>query len=162
MATRVPFFVPLFNPLARRLMHSGMPLGPNALLTVRGRKSGVARTTPVAVVAIGGQRWVIGTFGEVNWVRNLRAAGEATLAVGRRSEPVDALELSREQAAGFFREVLRPYVRRTPLGAFVLGKVLGAGDILRDPDGAARSHPVFELKPSPRTGVGAAAESHLG
>lgn len=162
MATHVPFFVPLFNPLARRLMHAGVPLGPNALLTVRGRTSGVPRTTPVAVVAIDGRRWVIGTFGEVNWVRNLRANGDATLAVGRRSERIDARELSREQAATFFREVLRPYVRRTPLGAFVLGKVLGAGDILRDPEDAAQTHPVFELRPSPTTGAGAAAESGSG
>jgi deazaflavin-dependent oxidoreductase (nitroreductase family) len=162
MATSVPFFVPLFNPLARRLMGSGIPLGPNALLTVRGRSSGLPRTTPVAVVAIAGQRWVIGTFGDVNWVRNLRAARQATVSVRRKTEQVDARELNQEQAAGFFKEVLGPYVRRTPLGAFVLGSVLGAKDIIRDPDGAAKSHPVFELRPSPTTVEPAVAESERG
>jgi deazaflavin-dependent oxidoreductase (nitroreductase family) len=162
MAANVPFFVPLFNPLARRLMGSGVPLGPNALLTVRGRSSGMPRTTPVAVVAIAGRRWVIGTFGDVNWVRNLRASGKATLSVGRHTEHVDARELSQGQAAGFFKEILGPYVRRTPLGAFVLGSVLGAKDILRDPDAAASSHPVFELRPSPTSGEPAAAESEAG
>src|SRR2546423_11430149 len=92
--TRVPFFVPLFNPIARRLLGVGIPLGPNALLTVRGRKSGQPRTTPVALVEVGGRRWVIGTFGEVNWVRNLRAAGEASLAVGQRQLQVHAVELT--------------------------------------------------------------------
>src|SRR3989442_6050715 len=58
---RVPFFVPLFNPIARRMLRGGVPLGPNALLTVRGRSSGVDRTTPVAVVAIGGRGWVVAT-----------------------------------------------------------------------------------------------------
>ncbi len=97
--SRVPFYVPLFNPIARRLLRGGMPLGPNALLTVRGRTSGLDRTTPVAVVAIGGRRWVIGTFGEVNWVRNLRAAREATLTINRRPEPVQAIELSPQEAS---------------------------------------------------------------
>ena len=36
----VPAFVSIFNPIASRLLRIGTPLGPNALLTVRGRKSG--------------------------------------------------------------------------------------------------------------------------
>src|SRR5256886_13048823 len=82
----VPFFVPLFNPIARRMLRGGLPLGPNALLTVRGRSSGVDRTTPVAVVAIGGRRWVIATFGDGNLARDLRAAGAATPTVHSRPE----------------------------------------------------------------------------
>src|SRR5712692_3427259 len=140
--SRVPFFVPLFNPIARRLLRGGMPLGPNALLTVRGRTSGLDRTTPVAVVAIGGRRWVIGTFGEVNWVRNLRAAREATLTINRRPEPVQAIELSPQEAAGFFKDVVAPYVARIPLGRFLLGTLLGAKEMLTDPDGAAKRTPV--------------------
>src|SRR6266850_30751 len=91
---RVPGFVSWFSPIAQRMLGSGIPLGPNALITVRGRKSGLDRTTPVALVEIDGKRWVIGTFGETNWVRNLRAAGEATLTIGRRREPVRARELT--------------------------------------------------------------------
>src|SRR2546430_15997883 len=34
------------------------------------------------------------SFGTVNWVRNLRAAGEATLTRGRRTETVSARELT--------------------------------------------------------------------
>ena len=78
---KAPSFVSLFNPLAQRLLRLGRVLGPNALITVRGRKTGEPRTTPVALVDIGGKRWVIGTFGDTNWVRNLRVAGEATLTV---------------------------------------------------------------------------------
>src|ERR1700687_3447784 len=113
--TRVPGFVGWFSPIAMRMLGVGIPLGPNALITVRGRKSGLDRTTPVALIEIGGKRWVIGTFGETQWVQNLRAAGEATLTVGRRRERVGAIELSREAGAGFFRDVLGPYVRRIPL-----------------------------------------------
>src|ERR1700716_3829748 len=115
---RIPGVVPLFNPIARRLMRLGVPLGPNALLSVRGRKSGQARTTPVAVVAVGGRRWVQSPFGEVNWVRNLRAAGEGTLILGRRQEPVRAIALSTDEAAAFFGEVLGPYLRRSVVTRF--------------------------------------------
>src|SRR5437899_9270076 len=115
MATRVePIHVPsvvgLFNPIARRVLKLGALLGPNALITVRGRKTGLPRTTPVALVDLDGRRWVIGTFGETNWVRNLRSAGEATLTVGRRKEEVRANELTGEARVAFFRDTLGPYV----------------------------------------------------
>ena len=145
-STHVPFFVPIFNPIARRLMGVGIPLGPNALLTVRGRKTGTPRTTPVALVEVHGRRWVVGTFGEVNWVRNLRAAGEGTITLGRRQEPVRGVELSPDEAAAFFTEVVGPYVRRLALGGWLIS-LLGAGDILRDPVRAAQGRPVFELTP---------------
>ena len=150
--TRVPFFVPLFNPIARRMLRGGVPLGPNALLTVRGRSSGIDRTTPVAVVAIGGHRWVIATFGDVNWARNLRAVGVATLTVNRRPEAVAARELPQAEAAAFFRDTLTPYVGHVPLGRWILGSMLGAREIFTDPDGAAQHHPVFELGPRPSGG----------
>jgi deazaflavin-dependent oxidoreductase (nitroreductase family) len=146
--TRVPFYVPFFNPVARRLLRVGLPMGPNAILTVRGRTTGQPRSTPVAVVAIDGRRWIIGTFGEVNWVRNLRAAGQATITSNRRSLPVTSVELSPDEAVAFYRDILGPYVRRIPLGLgrFLLGTLLGAGELLSDPEDAAPRHPVFELK----------------
>jgi deazaflavin-dependent oxidoreductase (nitroreductase family) len=147
LAARVPSFVDFFNPVAQRMLGVGIPLGPNALITVSGRKSGLDRTTPVALIEIGGRRWVIGTFGETQWVQNLRAAGKATITVGRRRERVGSIELSREAGAGFFRDVLGPYVRRIPLGLgrWMIGSVLGAKDILQDPVAAGERHPVFEL-----------------
>jgi hypothetical protein len=91
---------------------------------------------------------VIGTFGETNWVRNLRAAGEASLTVGRRSEKVRAIELSPESGSAFFRDVLGPFVKRIPLGLgrLMLGNVLGAKEILDDPTGSGATHPVFEVR----------------
>src|SRR5919108_3041497 len=131
---KAPGFVGLLNPITRRLLKAAPLLGPNALITVRGRKSGVPRTTPVALVEIGGRRWVIGTFGEVNWVRNLREAGKATVTAGRRQEEFAARELTQEEGAAFFREVLTPYVRRLRVGGLLLS-VLGARDVVDDPDG---------------------------
>ena len=103
------------------------------------------RTTGVTLVEVDGRRWVIGTFGETNWVRNLRAAGEATLTVGRRRQEVKALELTPEARTEFFRDVLRPYVGRLRI-APVLLRLLRATEILDDPAAAAEHRPVFELR----------------
>src|ERR1043166_10055050 len=82
-----------FNPITRFLLAPGVPLGPNGLITIRGQRSGLPRTTPVAIIEVSGRRWVWAPFGEVQWVRNLRAAGRATIAVRRRQEAVRATEL---------------------------------------------------------------------
>src|SRR3954451_19678517 len=90
---RVPAWVSIFNRPARFLLRAGVPMGPNALLTIRGRKSGLPRTTPVAIIDHAGRRWVWSPWGEVHWVRNLRAAGTATITVGGKAERVRATEL---------------------------------------------------------------------
>src|SRR6202165_6342329 len=112
--THIPGFVGFFNKLTQRMLGVGVPMGPNALITVSGRTSGEPRTTPVALIEIGGKRWVSSPFGDVNWVRNLRAAGQATLTFGRREELVTAIELSAEERVGFFRDFMGPFVRRIP------------------------------------------------
>jgi len=85
-----PLFIHALNPLIGRLLRLGAPMGPNVLLTVRGRTSGQPRSFPVAVLEHDGHRYVFCPFGEVNWVRNLRANGDATLAIRpapKRSRP---------------------------------------------------------------------------
>src|SRR5947208_9430384 len=100
--SQAPAIVRLSNPLTRRLMGLGLPMGPNVLLTVRGRTSGQLRTAPVAVVEIDRRRYVIGAYGPVHWVRNLRAAGEADIRLRGRSVHVRARELDHAAAVEFF------------------------------------------------------------
>ena len=71
---RVPGFVRVGNAVVMTLTRLGVPLGAMALLTVRGRKSGQPRTTPVAVIEQDGDRYLIAAYGIVDWVRNLRAS----------------------------------------------------------------------------------------
>ena len=71
----VPLSVSIFNPVLKRLLAVGLPMGFNGLVTIRGRKSGLPRTTPVAIIEVSGRRWVWAPWGDVHWVRNLRAAG---------------------------------------------------------------------------------------
>lgn len=144
---QAPGFVRMLDGLVSRLIGGGVPFGPNALLTVRGRKTGEPRTTPVAVVEVDHRRWIQGAFGEVNWVRNLRASGEATLTTGKRHEAVQTTELTKPEAAAFFAGVLGPYIRRLPPPArWILPRILGLTDVLEDPVGAAERHPVFEIR----------------
>ena len=95
--------------LLKALLRAGMPMGPLALLSVRGRKSGKVYTTPVALVQHSHERWLVAAFGEVNWVRNLRAAGAAHLTQGRRTEPIDVVELSMTDAAPILQRFLQAY-----------------------------------------------------
>jgi deazaflavin-dependent oxidoreductase (nitroreductase family) len=141
--TRVPAWVPFFNRIAGRLLAAGVPMGPNALITVRGRRSGLPRTTPVSIVEAAGRRWLIGAFGDVDWVRNLRAAGRATITVRRRTEAVTAAELTPAEAVDFVRDVLAPRARRTRVGSWIVRHVDRID--LDDPVEAARGRPVFEL-----------------
>jgi deazaflavin-dependent oxidoreductase (nitroreductase family) len=115
-AARVPRRVSLFSPILKFLLAAGVPMGFNGLVTIRGRKSGLPRTTPVAIIAVSGRRYVWAPWGEVHWVRNLRAAGRATITVRRRKEEVSATELDPTQRVGFFRDVLGPLARGIPFG----------------------------------------------
>ena len=146
--TQAPALIRYSAPVTRRLLGAGLGMGPNELLTVRGRVSGLPRTAPVAVVELEGRRWVVGTFGEVNWVRNLRAARNAELRVGGRQELVTAVELSHAEATAFFRDVVAAYVDGLPalwrLVARVLVRIV-APEVFTDPARAARHRPVFEL-----------------
>ena len=144
-STHVPSWIPFFNPIARLLLTAGVPMGPNVLITVRGRKSGLPRTTPVTVIENSGRRGLISPFGEVNWVRNLRAAGHATITTGRRKEEVSAIELGPTEAVEFIRDVLAPHARRTRLGAWIV-RNLDKIDF-DNPEEAAKGRPVFELHP---------------
>jgi deazaflavin-dependent oxidoreductase (nitroreductase family) len=84
---------------------------PNLNLTVRGKKSGVERTTPLLCVPDGDTILIAGSyFGGPKmplWVGNLRATGgEARVEYGRETFAVHAKELSGEERAAAWRTML--------------------------------------------------------
>lgn len=101
----------MVNALVRSLLRLGLGPARTYLLTVTGRRSGAPRSTPVTLVEEGGRRWLVAPYGDVAWVRNLRAAGRATLARGGRTESVAVREIKPEEAA----PVLKLYVTRVPI-----------------------------------------------
>ena len=148
--SRAPGLLLRSNGLTRRLLRAGMPMGPNTLMTVRGRTSGEPRTAPVAVAPIDGHRYVIGAYGDVNWVRNLRAASEADIKTPTGIEHVGVHELDYDEAIEFFARTLPTYIAHFPWLGRAFGRLLFAlvaPEIFTDPERAARTRPVFELHP---------------
>jgi deazaflavin-dependent oxidoreductase (nitroreductase family) len=152
-------FLRLLNPLVCRMVSAGVPTGaPNILLTVRGRRSGKARTIPVGMVELDGRRFVQASYGETGWVRNLRAAGEATVTDGDRRVPVRAVELAPDQGGAILRRALEPYRRsrllralfgprfRPPVGVLWRCRIR-VDDTLEEYVAEAGRHPLFELRP---------------
>jgi deazaflavin-dependent oxidoreductase (nitroreductase family) len=149
-ADTAPWFVRAPNRLVRWLLVKGVPMGPNVSMTVIGRSTGQPRTFPVAISPIAGRQYVIGAYGDVNWTRNLRAAGEATIHRRGRDVRMTAHELGPEEAVRFYGELLPAYIAHFPaLGRFFGRRLFGAvaPEILDDPEKAARTRPVFELRP---------------
>jgi deazaflavin-dependent oxidoreductase (nitroreductase family) len=97
----------LITPLARL----GLAGKRTHILTVVGRKTGRSYSTPVQIVFLGGERWLVAPYGERAWVKNARAAGTIELTRARRTERVRVTEVDAETAA----PVLREYLRTTPV-----------------------------------------------
>jgi deazaflavin-dependent oxidoreductase (nitroreductase family) len=135
----------LANPVVTTLLRAGVKIGPTLLLTVRGRKSGKLYTTPVTPVEQDEQCWLVAPYGAVDWVRNLRAAGEATLRRGRRSEKVTALELDAEQAAPILKQYLS-------FASAMVGPYfdVSMASSLKDFAAEAPRHPVFQVTSTKR------------
>jgi deazaflavin-dependent oxidoreductase (nitroreductase family) len=142
-AAGAPRLVSFINPIARPLLAAGIPMGFNGLITIPGRKTGQPRTTPLAIIEVTGRRWVWSPWGDVHWVRNLRAADRATITVRGHKEEVTATELDQSQRVAFFRDTLGPVARGMPFGhAFI--RIVDGVD-LDDPVAAAEGRRVFEL-----------------
>ncbi|MWB98697.1 nitroreductase family deazaflavin-dependent oxidoreductase [Agromyces seonyuensis] len=109
------------------------------LLTTRGRKSGQPRSLPATPIEVGGRHWLVAPYGVVDWVRNVRAHPEVTLARGRTRRRFTVREVGAEEAG--------PVLRRYAQVASVARPSFDAGP--DDPPEAfaaeADRHPVFEL-----------------
>ena len=92
---------------------SALGIAPNYLVTleVPGRRSGRIINFPLVMVVVAGERYLVSMLGEeVNWVRNVKAAGgNATLLHGRREE-VRLEEVAADRRA----PVLKAYLKRAP------------------------------------------------
>ena len=111
------------------------------VLRVKGRKSGLWRSTPVNVLTLDDARYLVAPRGETEWVRNFRAAGEGELVLGRRVERFTAEELGDDDKVA----VLRAYLRRWK---FEVGRFFGG--VSADSSDAelrriAPEHPVFRI-----------------
>jgi deazaflavin-dependent oxidoreductase (nitroreductase family) len=86
----------LINWWFRTLTKLGLGARYRRILTVPGRKTGRPHSTPVDVIAVGGDRWLVAGYGPVNWVLNTRAHGAVTLSRGGHSETYKVEEVRAE------------------------------------------------------------------
>jgi deazaflavin-dependent oxidoreductase (nitroreductase family) len=106
------------------------------LVAVKGRATGELRETPIDPIEMDGKRWLVAPFGEVNWVRNARKAGQVRL---RRGRTVEYLKV-READPGESAPVLRAYLKRGYTGDYFDA---GPNSLLDDFEAEAHKHPVF-------------------
>jgi deazaflavin-dependent oxidoreductase (nitroreductase family) len=131
----------VFNPMVALLTRAGISLAGSRVLEVRGRKSGEPRQVPVNLLTYDGRRYLVAPRGNTQWVRNLRAAGEGRLLVGRRVETFTSSEVPDDERP----PILRAYLKRWKweVGQFFGGVGPDAPDAeLRR---IAPEHPIFLL-----------------
>lgn len=143
---KLPFYIPLFNHVVRSFLRIGVPMGYVGLLTINGRNTGKTRRNPVGLFEHSGRQYLFSTFGNVNWVRNIRAARTARVKKGLKTRTVVPVELSLNDTAVVLKETIAPAF--LGLG----GKVFGSHFPLKPEDSMdkfveeAKRHPVFELR----------------
>jgi deazaflavin-dependent oxidoreductase (nitroreductase family) len=110
----------LINSVFRLMTRLGLGASYRHILTVQGRKTGRLYSTPVDVIEVSGDRWLVAGYGPTSWVRNARAAGEVTLTRGGRSEKFRVEETTAPTAIPVLRayireiKVTRPYFDASP------------------------------------------------
>jgi len=135
----------VFHRAVAALTKAGVSLYGSRVLSVRGRKSGEWRSVPVNLLRHDGERYLVAPRGHTQWVRNLRAAGEGELRVGRRVEVFVAAELPDDVKPA----ILRSYLKRWgwEVGMFFEGVTKDASEsTLRE---IAPGFPVFRIEDVP-------------
>jgi deazaflavin-dependent oxidoreductase (nitroreductase family) len=75
----------LFNPLVKSLADRGLTPPGIAILETTGRKSGLARRTPVGLALDGDTLWIVAEHGHrASYVRNIEADPQVRVKLGRR------------------------------------------------------------------------------
>ena len=132
----------VFNRIVSAATSAGLSVWGSRVLVVRGRTSGTLRQTPVNLLTLDGVRYLVAPRGETQWVRNLRAAGEGSLRLGRRSEAFHAVEVADTDKV----PVLRAYLKRwkAEVGIFFdgVGPQASDAELLE----IAPKHPVFRIR----------------
>jgi deazaflavin-dependent oxidoreductase (nitroreductase family) len=123
-----------------RLLRLGLPLMNTYLLTVKGRKTGQQHTIPLSIAEYNGDRYLVGTRGETNWVKNVRAAGKVTISRGRRYQVMPVTELDPANAA----PVLHAFTNQVPFANRLLGR--SKNDPVEKFREIAQRHAVFKLE----------------
>lgn len=132
----------VFNRLVAVGTKMGLSLAGSRVLEVKGRKSGEWRQTPVNLLVVDGERYLVAPRGHTQWVRNMRVAGGGRLVLGRKVEEFEATEVPEAERP----ELLRAYLKKWKweVGAFFDG--VGPDSPDSELARIAPDHPAFKLR----------------
>ena len=139
---RLPSWLKGFNREVMALQRFGFVVGTMHVLAVPGRRSGVFRSTPVSLLTVDGERYIVAGLDDADWVLNARAAGRGLLQRGRSEEHVSLIELPVQERA----PILRAFPTLIPQGVPFFTRLYG---VTADPEafaGLAATCPVFRVE----------------
>jgi deazaflavin-dependent oxidoreductase (nitroreductase family) len=144
--TRPDFFTKrVMNPLIMLIGRTtGLTMKNTQTLTVRGRVSGAMHSVPVSPLEYDGSRYLVAPRGTTQWARNIRAAGEGQLQLGRKKERITVQEIDDATKPPILRAYLK--VWESEMKKFFEGVGPDSPeDALR---AEAAHHPVFKITSS--------------
>ncbi|GHI09655.1 deazaflavin-dependent nitroreductase [Streptomyces cellostaticus] len=97
------------NGIVGWLARHGLSLAGSAELSVRGRRSGALQRVPVNPHTCAGEQYLVSARGHSQWVRNMRAAGDGELRVGRKVRAFTAVELPDTEKLPILRTYLEKW-----------------------------------------------------
>ncbi|MGH3859170.1 nitroreductase family deazaflavin-dependent oxidoreductase [Actinokineospora sp.] len=131
----------VFNRIVAFLVRRGVNVWGSRVLSVRGRKSGEMRSTPVNLLVVDGTHYLVAPRGHTQWVRNLRAAGEGELRLGRRVQQFTAIEVPDDAKPA----LLRAYLKRWKLEVGIFFDGVDDKSPEADLRRIASDHPAFKV-----------------
>ncbi len=137
------FTVNVMNPMVAWATKQGFSVWGSRVLAVRGRKSGEWRRTPVNLLTVDGQQYLVAPRGHVQWTHNMRAAGGGELHLGGKVEVFTAEEVADDAKPALLRDYLRRW--KAEVGVFFKGVGPDASD--EELRAIAPNHPVFRITP---------------
>lgn len=101
------------NPLMGFATKLGLSMRGSRVLSVRGRKSGEWRASPVNPLTFDGNRYLVAPRGDTHWVRNIRVSREGELRLGRKTEVIRVEELPNSEKLPVIRAYLKEWAWET-------------------------------------------------
>ncbi|MDF9811889.1 nitroreductase family deazaflavin-dependent oxidoreductase [Streptomyces sp. SPB162] len=138
------FTVNVLNRTVAWLTRRGLSIWGSRVLAVKGRKSGEWRRTPVNLLTVGEERYLVAPRGHVQWTHNMRAAGGGQLILGRKTEEFTATEIADDDKPVLLRAYLKRW--KAEVGVFFGG--VGPDSTDEELRAIAHKHPVFRVTTS--------------
>jgi len=135
------FTTNVLNRIVAGLTRAGISVFGSRVLEVPGRSSGQPRRTPVNLLTVDGERYLVAPRGHTQWVRNLRVSRRGRLLLGRRAEPFAATEVSGDEQV----PILRAYLKRWKFEVGMFFGGVGPDSPDADFQRIAPDHPVFRI-----------------